>query len=98
MYLSLLYIIGLQSTDATIENGSIGISVELPLVLEQLASHIPDLVVYRAHNAPLPQTIHSYGVVMFADISGTHIKLAGPSSSVVSSSLLCHSSRLHGSV
>lgn len=43
---------------------------EVSAVLEQLVTHIPDMVVYRAHNAPLPQTIHSYGVVMFADISG----------------------------
>ncbi len=45
---------------------------EVPPVLEQLVTHIPDMVVYRAHNAPMPQTIHSYGVVMFADISGTN--------------------------
>lgn len=38
--------------------------------LEQLATHVPDLIVFRSHDAPLPQTIHSYGVVMFTDISG----------------------------
>ena len=43
--------------------------------LEQLVSHIPDLVVARAYDAPLPQTIHSYGVVMFADISGKNVSL-----------------------
>ena len=43
---------------------------ELEPVLEQLATHVPDLIVFRTHDAPLPQTIRSYGVVMFADISG----------------------------
>lgn len=44
---------------------------EVPPVLEQLVTHVPDLIVYRSHDAPLPQTIHSYGVVMFGDISGS---------------------------
>ena len=44
---------------------------EVPSVLEQLVTHVPDLIVYRSHDAPLPQTIHSYGVVMFGDISGS---------------------------
>ena len=39
-------------------------------VAEQLASHIPDVVIQRPHDAPLPQTVHSYGVIVFADISG----------------------------
>ena len=43
---------------------------QLDPVLEQLATHVPDLIVFRSHDAPLPQTIHSYGVVMFTDISG----------------------------
>lgn len=43
---------------------------QLEPVLEQLATHVPDLIVFRSHDAPLPQTIHSYGVIMFGDISG----------------------------
>lgn len=37
----------------------------------QLLPYLPDLIVHRHHDAPLPQTEHSYGVIMFADISGT---------------------------
>ena len=29
-----------------------------------------DLIVFRSHDTPLSQTIHSYGVIMFGDISG----------------------------
>ena len=42
-------------------------------ILEQLATHIPDLVIQRPHDAPLPQTVLSYGVILFADISGKTI-------------------------
>lgn len=49
---------------------------EVNPVLEQLVTHIPDLIAYRVHDAPLPQTIHSYGVVMFADISGIYFIMA----------------------
>lgn len=45
-------------------------SEQLEPILEQLATHVPDLIVFRSHDAPLPQTIHSYGIVMFGDISG----------------------------
>ena len=45
-------------------------SEQLEPILEQLATHVPDLIVFRSHDAPLPQTIHSYGVIMFGDISG----------------------------
>ena len=38
--------------------------------LSQLATYVPDVVIHRSHTAPIPQTVHSYGVVMFADISG----------------------------
>ena len=47
----------------------------VPPTMEQLVTHVPDLVVYRSHSAPLPQTIHSYGVVMFGDISGSYMTL-----------------------
>ena len=50
---------------------------EVPSVLEQLVTHVPDLIVYRSHDAPLPQTIHSYGVVMFGDISGSQSEIFG---------------------
>lgn len=43
----------------------------MELVLEQLAAHIPDLVIQKPVSDHLPQTVHSYGVVVFADISGT---------------------------
>lgn len=39
--------------------------------MEQLAAHIPDLVIQKPVSDHLPQTVHSYGVVVFADISGT---------------------------
>ena len=50
-------------------------SDQLEPVLEQLATHVPDLIVFRSHDAPLPQTIHSYGVIMFGDISGKHFRI-----------------------
>jgi hypothetical protein len=42
----------------------------MELVLEQLATHIPDLVIQKPLIDHLPQTIYSYGVIVFADISG----------------------------
>ena len=45
-------------------------TLELTQIFGQLVTHVPDLVVHRSHDEPLPQTVHSYGVVMFADISG----------------------------
>lgn len=42
----------------------------MELALEQLATHIPDLVFQKPQSDHLPQTIHSYGVIVFADISG----------------------------
>ena len=41
------------------------------MALEQLATHIPDMVLYRSHLAPVPQITHCYGVIMFLDVSGT---------------------------
>ena len=41
------------------------------VALEQLATHIPDMVLYRSHLAPVPQITHCYGVIMFLDVSGT---------------------------
>lgn len=41
--------------------------------LDQLATHVPDVVIHRSHTAPIPQTVHSYGVVMFADVSGEQV-------------------------
>ena len=38
--------------------------------LVQLATHVPDTVIMRSPNAPIPDTHNSYGVVMFLDISG----------------------------
>ncbi len=40
---------------------------------EQLAAHLPDVVITRPYDAPIPQTIHTYGVIVFADISGNHL-------------------------
>ncbi len=40
------------------------------LKLLQLLPYLSDLTVHRHPNAPLPQTVNCYGVVMFADISG----------------------------
>jgi len=42
----------------------------MELALEQLATHIPDIVLQRPHIDNPPQTIDSCGVVVFADISG----------------------------
>ena len=42
----------------------------MELALEQLVTHIPDLVIVRPTGESLPQTVHSYGVIVFADISG----------------------------
>ena len=44
-------------------------------VLEQLVTHIPDIVVQRPVNSPNPQTVRSYGVLMFADISGFTLRM-----------------------
>lgn len=52
-------------------------SEQLEPVLEQLATHVPDLIVFRSHDAPLPQTVHSYGVIMFGDISGKAVPCSG---------------------
>ena len=40
------------------------------LALEQLATHIPDLVLRRSPLDPVPQITHCYGVMMFLDVSG----------------------------
>ena len=45
---------------------------ELSVALEQLATHIPDMVLYRSHQAPVPQITHCYGVMMFLDVSGDY--------------------------
>lgn len=50
-------------------------SEQLEPILEQLTTHVPDLIVFRSHDAPIPQTIHSYGVIMFGDISGKFLNL-----------------------
>ena len=42
------------------------------LALEQLATHIPDMVLYRSHQSPVPQITHCYGVIMFLDVSGIY--------------------------
>ncbi len=57
-----------QSLESSVDYESA--AEKLEPVLEQLATHVPDLIVFRSHDAPLPQTIHSYGVIMFGDISG----------------------------
>ena len=44
---------------------------ELSVVLEQLATHIPDMVLYCSHEAPVPQIKHCFGVMMFLDVAGT---------------------------
>lgn len=44
--------------------------LDLSVVLEQLATHIPDMVLYRSPQAPVPQITHCYGVIMFLDVSG----------------------------
>lgn len=62
--------IGNLIEDASAKDDDNGGGEQLEPVLEQLATHVPDLIVFRSHDAPLPQTIHSYGVVMFTDISG----------------------------
>jgi len=43
-------------------------------VLNQLVTHAPDLIAYRDPNAALPETTDTYGVVMFADISGMFLQ------------------------
>ena len=45
-------------------------SVDLNDVLKQLITHIPDIIVHRSPNSEIPETVGSYGVMMFADISG----------------------------
>ena len=65
---------------------------QLEPVLEQLATHVPDLIVFRSHDAPLPQTIHSYGVVMFTDISG---KLPRVGTMETMFTLYCHTFSLY---
>lgn len=47
--------------------------LDLSVALEQLATHIPDMVLYRSPQAPVPQITHCYGVIMFLDVSGEHI-------------------------
>ena len=41
------------------------------LILNQLLSHTPDLVALRSPESPVPETFQLYGIVLFADISGT---------------------------
>ena len=55
--------------------GEDGEAVLSLLALEQLATHIPDMVLYRSHQAPVPQIVHCYGVIMFLDVSGTAVNL-----------------------
>ena len=43
---------------------------ELSPILQQLATHIPDIILYRSYQSPVPQMIHGYGVLMFLDVSG----------------------------
>ena len=43
---------------------------ECSSVLEQLVTHVPDIIVHHSNDQSVPRTINSYGVVMFADISG----------------------------
>lgn len=45
-------------------------NAKMELVLERLATLIPDIVIQKPISDHLPQTIHSYGVIVFADISG----------------------------
>ena len=37
---------------------------------ERLAAHLPDVVIRRPLDTPLPFTVRSFGVIVFADISG----------------------------
>ena len=53
------------------EDGNPEEEKELSVVLEQLATHIPDMVLYRSHEAPVPQIKHCFGVMMFLDVAGT---------------------------
>lgn len=41
----------------------------------QLLPFLPDIIVHRSHKSPISQTVHSFGVVMFADISGMSLSL-----------------------
>ena len=80
------------SNTEAVDNGG---EAQLDPVLEQLATHVPDLIVFRSHDAPLPQTIHSYGVVMFTDISG---KLVAAQKVVAIDCITVLHCRLHGFV
>uniref|UniRef100_A0A1X7VFP5 Guanylate cyclase domain-containing protein n=1 Tax=Amphimedon queenslandica TaxID=400682 RepID=A0A1X7VFP5_AMPQE len=40
------------------------------IILEQLASHLPDLIVHRSSFPAVPETVNKYGVLLFGDISG----------------------------
>ena len=70
-------------------------STQIPMALEQLVTHIPDLVVHRSHGEPLPQTIHSYGVVMFTDISGGYFAVSMAKDYFEYYSNCYHSSHFH---
>ena len=76
-------------------------AVTAPHEIQQLVAHVPDMVVYRSHEAALPQTIYSYGVVMFVDISGEnniiskmYIILCHTESTSLFSSIVMQDSRL----
>ena len=60
------------STAMAASSGAVNFSsaIECHDVLEQLITHVPDIVVHRSPKSLIPQTVQSYGVLMFGDISG----------------------------
>ena len=39
-------------------------------VFKQIVAYVPDMVVHRSPDSPIPQAVETYGVLLFADISG----------------------------